>query len=62
MLERLLREQHGFKLGVIVNDLASVNVDAAVLRDAAEHAGAPMVSLENGCVCCTSAGNLISSV
>lgn len=62
MLEQLLRNQHGFKLGVIVNDLASVNVDANVLRDAINTSGAQSVSLENGCVCCTAAEDLRASV
>jgi len=62
VLEQLLRDQHGFKLGVIVNDLASVNVDANVLRDAIKSTGTQSVSLENGCVCCTAADDLQESV
>jgi G3E family GTPase len=62
VLEQLLRDQHGFKLGVIVNDLASVNVDANVLRDAIQSSGTKSVSLENGCVCCTASDDLKESV
>jgi len=62
VLEQLLHDQHGFKLGVVVNDLASVNVDANVLRDAIKSSGAQSVSLENGCVCCTAADDLQKSV
>eukprot|EP00747_Dinoflagellata_sp_TGD_P222794 gnl/TRDRNA2_/TRDRNA2_94478_c0_seq1.p1 gnl/TRDRNA2_/TRDRNA2_94478_c0~~gnl/TRDRNA2_/TRDRNA2_94478_c0_seq1.p1 ORF type:complete len:498 (-),score=58.64 gnl/TRDRNA2_/TRDRNA2_94478_c0_seq1:124-1617(-) len=62
VLEQLLRQHHGFKLGIVVNDLASVNVDANVLRDAISKSGAQSVSLENGCVCCTAAEDLQMSV
>jgi G3E family GTPase len=62
VLEQLLRDKHGFKLGVIVNDLASVNVDANVLRDAIEKSGTQSMSLENGCVCCTASDDLQKSV
>eukprot|EP00931_Biecheleriopsis_adriatica_P104745 TRINITY_DN79384_c0_g1_i1.p1 TRINITY_DN79384_c0_g1~~TRINITY_DN79384_c0_g1_i1.p1 ORF type:complete len:479 (+),score=63.95 TRINITY_DN79384_c0_g1_i1:61-1497(+) len=62
VLDRLLRDEHGFRLGVVVNDLASVNVDASVLQDALESSGTPTISLENGCVCCTAAGDLKKAV
>jgi len=62
VLEQLLHQQHGFKLGVVVNDLASVNVDANVLRDAISNSGSQSVQLENGCVCCTAADDLQESV
>lgn len=62
VLEQLLKERHGFKLGVIVNDLASVNVDANVLRKTIEEAGVQSISLENGCICCTAADDLRESV
>jgi G3E family GTPase len=50
LLNRLLHADHGLKIGVLVNDFGSVNIDAALVvgvddRDA--------VSLSNGCICCT---------
>lgn len=62
VLAQLLKEKHGFKLGVVVNDLASVNVDANVLRKTIQDAGVQSISLENGCVCCTAAEDLRDSV
>ena len=62
VLDQLLKDRHGFKLGVVVNDLASVNVDTSVLRNTIEAAGVQSISLENGCVCCTAAGDLKESV
>lgn len=62
VLKHLLNGDHGKRLGVIVNDLASVNVDANVLEGALEKAGARSVSLENGCVCCSASDDLRESV
>ena len=59
-LRHLLTNREGLRVAVLVNDAAAVNVDAEVLRrttiDAGE--GVEMVQLENGCVCCSSAGDL----
>ncbi len=54
LLNHLLRHPGGRRLGVIVNDFGSLAVDAALLADAADRAaGAGVISLPNGCVCCT---------
>ncbi len=54
LLNHLLRNPGGRRLGVIVNDFGSLAIDAAVLADAADPAdGAGVISLPNGCVCCT---------
>lgn len=62
VLEHLLRAQHECRLGIIVNDLASVNVDARVLRESIDSAGVQSITLENGCVCCTASDDLRESV
>jgi G3E family GTPase len=52
VLNALLREPAGRRLGVIVNDFGTLAVDAALLgRSSGEDDG--VVSLPNGCVCCT---------
>ena len=54
LLNHLLRHPGGRRLAVIVNDFGSLAVDAALLADAADPAtGGGVVSLPNGCVCCT---------
>ena len=54
LLNHLLRNPGGRRLGVIVNDFGSLAIDAALLVDAADPAAeAGVVSLPNGCVCCT---------
>ena len=52
-LSNLLKNRDGLKIAVLVNDVASVNVDAQILRrSTVDESGVEMVELENGCVCC----------
>jgi G3E family GTPase len=54
LLNHLLRHPGGRRIGVIVNDFGSLAIDAALLADAADPAAdAGVISLPNGCVCCT---------
>jgi G3E family GTPase len=54
LLNHLLRHPGGRRLGVIVNDFGSLAIDAALLADAVDPAtGGGVISLPNGCVCCT---------
>jgi G3E family GTPase len=50
LLNHLLRHPGGRRIGVIVNDFGSLAIDASLLADAAADG---LVSLPNGCVCCT---------
>ena len=50
LLNHLLRHAGGRRIGVIVNDFGSLAIDAALVADAA---GDGVISLPNGCVCCT---------
>ncbi len=43
---------------MLVNDMAAVNIDAELLADAA--AGG-LVSLANGCICCTLRDELVQA-
>jgi G3E family GTPase len=59
LLNRILHADHGLRLAVLVNDFGAVNIDAELLGGAAgEQLG--VVSLPNGCICCTLFPNLIS--
>ena len=57
-LTHILSNRAGARVGVIVNDVASVNVDGQVVRRSVAPSAAPggldvdMIELENGCVCC----------
>jgi G3E family GTPase len=58
VLNELLSGDHGLKLAVIVNDFGSVNIDAALIK-AEDRA---MISLENGCICCSASGQLTEAI
>lgn len=51
-LTNLLKNRDGLRIAVLVNDVASVNVDAQTLRRTQTDSGVEMVELKNGCVCC----------
>ena len=63
-LKHMLTNRQGLRVAVLVNDAAAVNVDAHVLRRTTIEAGdsIEMMQLENGCVCCSSAGDLVPAV
>ena len=49
LLNRLLAEPGQRRLAVLVNDFGRINIDAALVRSRTDD----MISLANGCVCCT---------
>lgn len=49
LINRLLAEDHGLNLMVIVNDFGAVNIDDALIES--EEGGT--IALTNGCVCCS---------
>jgi G3E family GTPase len=55
LLNRLLRDQHGLRLAVLVNDFGAVNVDAALV----ESSDGETIALTNGCICCGMADGFI---
>jgi G3E family GTPase len=57
-LQNLLENTDGAKIGVIVNDMASVNIDAKLISQ--RNNG--IVELQNGCACCSLADELLTSV
>ena len=63
-LTHLLTNREGLRIAVLVNDVAAVNVDAMSLRRTNVEVGdgVEMVQLENGCVCCSAAGDLVPAV
>ena len=48
LLNHLLRNNDGVRIGVIVNDFGSVNIDSMMVAGQVDS----MVSLSNGCLCC----------
>ena len=58
LLNHILTSDHGLRVGVLVNDFGSINVDADLVVDVADG----MISLANGCVCCQIRDDLVDSV
>ncbi|WP_428928692.1 CobW family GTP-binding protein [Marinibacterium sp. SX1] len=49
LINRLLAEDHGLKLMILVNDFGAINIDDALISAR----GDDTIALTNGCVCCT---------
>jgi len=58
LLNRILTGNHGLRVGVLVNDFGSINIDAELVVGVEGN----MISLSNGCVCCQIRDDLIESV
>ena len=55
----MLENTDGVKIGVIVNDVASVNIDAKLISGTSQDG---MIELQNGCACCSLADELLTAV
>jgi G3E family GTPase len=58
LLNRILTGNHGLRVGVLVNDFGSINIDAELIVGVDNN----MISLSNGCVCCQIRDDLVESV
>lgn len=58
LLNHILTGDHGLKVGILVNDFGSINVDAELVVGVEDG----MISLANGCVCCQIRDDLVNSV
>lgn len=55
LLNRILTENHGKRIAVIVNEFGDVGIDHQLIIDADEE----IFEMNNGCICCTVRGDLI---
>ena len=58
LLNRILNGNHGLKVAVLVNDFGSINIDAELVVGVESN----VISLANGCICCTIRDDLIATV
>ncbi len=58
LLNRILNGDHGLRAAVLVNDFGSINIDAELVVGIE----AGVISLANGCVCCSLREDLVQTV
>ena len=62
LMQNLLMQEDR-RIALIVNDMGSINIDAALLKDKKERvAQVDMVELQNGCICCTLRDEFIAEI
>eukprot|EP00429_Kryptoperidinium_foliaceum_P011175 CAMPEP_0176003978 /NCGR_PEP_ID=MMETSP0120_2-20121206/1453_1 /TAXON_ID=160619 /ORGANISM="Kryptoperidinium foliaceum, Strain CCMP 1326" /LENGTH=452 /DNA_ID=CAMNT_0017336639 /DNA_START=230 /DNA_END=1585 /DNA_ORIENTATION=+ len=64
LLQNMLENKKGLRIGVVVNDVASVNIDSKLVAQGSSSSSLAdgMVELQNGCACCSLADELLGSV
>ena len=64
LLNKILANKKGIKFAVIVNDIGEVNIDAALIEKGGvvDQKDDSLVSLQNGCICCTLKMDLVEQL
>src|SRR5271155_4105674 len=58
LLNRILNGDHGLRVAVLVNDFGAINIDAELVIGVKND----VISLTNGCVCCSIRDDLVATV
>lgn len=58
LLNHIIHGDHGRRVAVLVNDFGAINIDSQLVEDVQED----MISLSNGCICCTIRGDFVAAV
>jgi len=58
LVNYILSEKHGKKIAVIENEFGEVNIDTSLVAENLKEKE-DVISMDNGCVCCTVRGDLV---
>ncbi len=58
LLNYILEQQHGYKFGIIVNEIGEIGIDGQLVENQTEE----IVQMNNGCVCCTIRKDLVKGI
>jgi len=58
LLNHILNGDHGLHIAVVVNDFGNINIDSQLITDVQ----GDVISLANGCVCCTVQGSMVDAI
>src|SRR6185436_7211595 len=58
VVNHLLAHAEGRRIAAVVNDFGAINIDAELIADASDG----VVSLSNGCICCSLEGDLLRTL
>ena len=63
LMNKVLTNQKGYKVAVIVNDIGEINVDESLIAKGANITDtSSIVGLQNGCICCTLKSDLVQQI
>ena len=65
LLKHVLETKHGeedFRCAVIVNDMASLNIDKSLIDQSALVQSDEVIAMQNGCFCCTLQSDLVDQI
>merc|ERR1719502_497850 len=61
LINHILKEKHGVRVCVIENEFGSVDIDTSLVKENMNVAE-EIISLDNGCACCTVRGDLLKAL